>query len=277
VPGTSLRSSSCASLAALAPVESTRAALVLGHPGHELKVLGWIATYRPRTFILTDGSGRGSTPRTSRSQPLLRDMEVSIDFCFGNCPDRDIYAAILRRDTAFFCDQTRRLVEAFLRHQINFVAGDALEGYNPTHDLCRWMINAAVTIAQRQSPGTIRNCEFLLTESPKDAESRHSAACCHFELDERMLGDKLACALGYEEMAAEVASALGRCGKDYFATECFRLVEQPFNASPYLEPPQYESWAEQRVAAGHYRTVIRMEHVLPIMEAILNFAEGARA
>lgn len=277
MPESRVRSFCCSSLTDLSPVATTRAALVLGHPGHELKVLGWTAAYRPCTFILTDGSGHGPTPRTSRSRSLLGDLEASVDSCFGNRSDRDVYAAILNRDTSFFCDQTRRLVEAFLREKINFVAGDALEGYNPTHDLCRWMINAAITLAQRQSAFAIRNYEFLLTESPTDADSRHCTTCCHFQLDERALGHKLQCALAYEELAAEVQGALDRCGRDYFATECFRLVEQPFTTHPYLQPPQYESWAEQRVASGYYRTVIRMEHVLAIMEAIRNFAEGPKA
>jgi hypothetical protein len=277
VSGSLLQASSCSSLTDLSPLETTRAALVVGHPGHELKVLGWTAAYRPRAFILTDGSGRGATPRTSRSRHLLGDLQVSVDSAFGNCSDQDVYAAILRRDTEFFCQQTCRLAEAFVRHGINFVAGDALEGYNPTHDLCRWMINAAVTIAQRKSAFTITNCEFLLTESA-GAGLQHSAGCCHFQLDDRVLGRKLACAFAYEEMASEVQSALDRCGKDYFATECFRRVEQPSIAGPYLHPPQYESWAEQRVAAGHYRTVIRhKEHVAPIMEGIRSFAEGVSA
>ena len=34
-----------------------RPALLLGHPGHELKVLGWLAENRPRVYVLTDGSG----------------------------------------------------------------------------------------------------------------------------------------------------------------------------------------------------------------------------
>jgi hypothetical protein len=259
----------------VAPVETTRAALVVGHPGHELKVLGWAAAYRPRTFILTDGSGHGGTPRTGHSRRLLGDLQVSVDSGFGNRPDQVVYAAILERNTAFFCDQTRRLADAFVRHGIDFVAGDALEGYNPTHDLCRWMIDAAVTMAQRQPDITIRNYEFLLTESASDADSRHSASCCHFLLDDEAFGRKMACALAYKEMAPEVQSALDRCGKDYFATECFHRVERPFAARPYLQPPQYESWGEQRVTVGHYRTVIHhQEHVVPIMEAIRKLAEG---
>jgi hypothetical protein len=227
---------------------------------------------------LTDGSGRGSAPRISRSRRLLADLQVGVDSSFGNCSDQDVYAAILQRNTAFFCDQTRRLVKAILCHGINFVAGDALEGYNPTHDLCRWITNAAVTMAQRKSAFTIVNCEFLLTESASDANARHSAECLHFELDDQGLTHKLACAFAYDEMASEVRSALDRCGREYFAIECFRRVEQPFVDRPYAQTPQYESWAEQRVATGHYRTVIRhKQHVSPIMEAIRDFAAGASA
>ena len=41
------------------------------------------------------------------------------------------------------------LCEAFVAERIDYVAGDAFEGYNPMHDVCRLVINAAVTIATR--------------------------------------------------------------------------------------------------------------------------------
>jgi hypothetical protein len=34
-----------------------RAALVIAHPGHELRALHWLRLSRPCVFVLTDGSG----------------------------------------------------------------------------------------------------------------------------------------------------------------------------------------------------------------------------
>lgn len=36
-------------------ISSGRAALVVAHPGHELRVYGWLEQARPRVFVLTDG------------------------------------------------------------------------------------------------------------------------------------------------------------------------------------------------------------------------------
>ena len=38
--------------------EDACTALVIGHPGHELLVHGWLEVARPIVFVFTDGSGR---------------------------------------------------------------------------------------------------------------------------------------------------------------------------------------------------------------------------
>ena len=37
--------------------------LVIAHPGHELRLYGWIAQTKPLVCILTDGSGSDDQPR----------------------------------------------------------------------------------------------------------------------------------------------------------------------------------------------------------------------
>ena len=50
---------SLASHAPVAPMalSEQRAVLVVAHPGHELRVHGWLELARPTVCILTDGSG----------------------------------------------------------------------------------------------------------------------------------------------------------------------------------------------------------------------------
>ena len=59
------------------------AALILGHPGHELRVYGWTRSIRPLTFVITDGSGASGISRLIRRPSfsitwalrLVRSME----------------------------------------------------------------------------------------------------------------------------------------------------------------------------------------------------------
>src|SRR4051794_29308473 len=48
-----------------------RAALVVAHPGHELRVHGWIEAVRPLVHVLTDGSGSSGRSRLESTRRVL--------------------------------------------------------------------------------------------------------------------------------------------------------------------------------------------------------------
>jgi hypothetical protein len=50
---------------------SPRAALVVAHPSHELRLHGWLEQARPYVCILTDGGGRAGEPRLARTTEVL--------------------------------------------------------------------------------------------------------------------------------------------------------------------------------------------------------------
>src|SRR5215813_4503570 len=141
-----------------------RLALVAGHPGHELKVFGWMSQHSPRVYLLTDGSGRHGISRTAASRSVIADLQAQPGEVFGDISDAQIYEAMLHKDLPLFFSVVDELANSFVRHQIDLVVGDAAEGFNPTHDLCRLLINASVLIAERTSGRRIANFEFCLTE-----------------------------------------------------------------------------------------------------------------
>jgi len=246
-------------------------ALIVGHPGHELKVFGWLATVKPHVYLITDGAGRQGVPRTNSTKLLLNSVGAKPGKIFGVISDAGIYRAILEQNFTFFVDLVDCLAESFLQHEIDSVAGDAAEGFNPTHDLCRTVINAAVLVAERKGGRAISNFEFCLTEWERNCpEQVHDSRCLHFNLDDHLLAQKLSAAEAYIELRNEVRKAIAIRGQEYFRLECLRRVT---SAGSLLLPdttPLYESWGEKRVAEGQYPSVIRFEkHVLPIMEAIL--------
>ena len=255
-------------------------ALIVGHPGHELKTFGWLATVKPHVYLITDGSGRSGVPRTNSSKALINGVGAKPGEIFGGISDAGIYRAILEQNFTLFMELIDRLADSFIRHGIDSVAGDAAEGFNPTHDLCRAVINAAVLMAERRSGRTISNFEFCLTEWESNCpEQEHDSRCLHFNLDDHLLLQKLSAAEAYVELRNEVHKAIAIRGREYFRLECLRQVTSADSLLFRAMTPLYESWGERRVAEGEYRSVIRFEkHVLPIMKAMLNHVtQGSRA
>src|SRR5947207_8907748 len=167
-----------------------RPALVAGHPGHELKVFGWMSEYRPRLYLITDGGGRHGVSRVPTSAALAGRHGIQRGETFGSASDSRIYHAILERDFSFFLNLVEELSSSFVEHGVDLVAGDAAEGFNPTHDLCRAIIDGAVLIAERATGRTIANYEFCLAEWEHGFTEKHDNGCAHFRLDKRLLDQK---------------------------------------------------------------------------------------
>ncbi|HXZ26626.1 MAG TPA: hypothetical protein VEG08_01365 [Terriglobales bacterium] len=256
------------------PDTPRRPALVIGHPGHELRLFGWVAEYRPRVYVLTDGSGRGGVSRLPSTARLFAALGAEPGELFGALSDAELYRALLAGNTALFLGLLDRLADSFVRHRIDFVAGDASEGYNPAHDLCRALIDAAARMVQ-DAAGAPANYEFRLTERRQSLPEVHDRHCWHLSLDDALLQRKLQAAHDYVEMREEVRDALALYGEEYFRVECLRRVPP---APPAVQEgkPFYETWGEQRVAAGDYASVIRWrEHMLPVLEALFEHAACA--
>ena len=246
-----------------------RPALVVGHPGHELRVFGWMCEHRPLVCVLTDGSGRHGISRLASTAKLIAQSGARSGEVFGPVSDSGMYRALLEKNIPLFLDILNDIADSMVRHDIDFVAGDASEGFNPTHDICRVLVNGAVALAERASGRPISNYEFCLTEWEQHCQERHDSRCMHLRLEDEMLRRKLDAAAGYVEMKDEVRQAIAERGEEYFRVECFRKVSRPLAQVEDSGKPYYETWGEQRVAQGEYGSVIRLnEHMLPVMAAV---------
>ena len=252
------------------------AALVVAHPGHELRVFGWMESAQPVVFVLTDGSGSGGETRIESTTALLDRMSARPGSVYGRMSDRDIYAAMLSHDFSCFTRLADELAAAFVAAGVDCVAGDSIEGYNPSHDVCRLVINTAVRIAARSCGATLAAYDFPLVEAPHLCPPELRDRARWVQLDDCALERKIQAARGYQELALEVERALEQFGVDVFRTECLRPVN---DTAPYGWPfdrtPFYETYGEQRVAAGAYDKVVRFrEHVVPLADAL--WSHGAR-
>lgn len=248
-----------------------RAALVIAHPGHELRVYGWLEAARPLVFVLTDGSGRTGHSRLQSTVNILEGVGARPGSIFGRFTDQAVYQATLGHDHALFKALARELADELVRERVDYVAGDAEEGYNTAHDICRLVLNAAVELASRERGVPVVNYDFLLTGRPAECPSHLRESAVWLRLDDATFGRKLTAAGNYSELAAEVATAIDENGESAFRVECLRpVVDVDCRAGRFnTEKPYYERYGEQQVAAGHYEKVISYrEHILPIAEAL---------
>jgi hypothetical protein len=243
--------------------------LVVGHPGHELRVHGWLEALQPVVMVLTDGSGHTGVSRLDSTAKLIARAGAGQGPIFGRMSDAELYRAMLAGEHQPFLDLADELAASIVRERIAIVAGDDAEGFNPTHDVCRLLVNAAVRLSRAQAAPTIVNLAFDLMEAPDDGSARQSGRRDQLRLDEGALARKLEAALDYPEMAAEVAAARSKWGDEAFRVETFRHADAAECWTPGADPPYYERYGAERVSAGVYRDVIRYDqHMRPLADGL---------
>jgi len=254
-----------------------RAALVVAHPGHELRVHGWLEQARPVVFVLTDGSGRTGRSRLPSTERVLLHAGAEAGSIFGRLTDVALYDALLDGATEMFLDLVDELAEGLLRAEINLVAGDAAEGYNPGHEVCRLLVNAAVARVRASAGRRLGNYDFALAGRPDQCpeDLRNRAIWLH--LDDAAFARKLAAARAYAELAAEVEALQSREGWEASRVECLRPVLPSRTAKNMpADPPFYERYGREKVALGHYQRVVTYyAHIAPLALALRRQFMGA--
>jgi len=260
------------------PFSNSRDALVIAHPGHELRAYQWLRLTRPLCFVLTDGSGGSGKSRLDSTTTLLEQNGARMGCIYGRLTDREIYSAIIKGEVDLFVDLSEELVGELVREEIDCVVGDAIEGYNPAHDLCRFMINAAVEIASRKRNQALLNFEISLASQPANCAEPTTGKAIGIHLDEEDLSRKLEAAHGYHELAGEVDQILKIEGIQAIQSEWLHPVGNKGISISQTESPYYELHGEKQVAAGYYERVLRYrEHVLPIARALRDYSQKQRA
>lgn len=269
---------------------SARAALVVAHPGHELCVHGWLETARPTVFLMTDGSGRSGKSRVESTTKVIAAAGARPGSIYGRFPDSAIYRALLGRDESLFLRCAEELAEALVRERIDYVVGDSVEGYNPVHDACRLVINAAVELANRGG-GRVENFDFALIGRQDAYPAELHEEALWLRLDDEAFERKLSAMRAYPELAEEVHAGLDGArlnilrtygdlfedlkpvlkglSEEAFRIECLRPVGRANDDPDFSKrTPFYERYAEKLVEQGLYDSVIRYrDHIRPLADA----------
>ena len=117
--------------------------MIFGHPAHELALFGFLQRFQPQIVIITDGGGQ---ERIRQSRAGLESIGLQATYLMF--AESDFYAALLRRDISFFetvCDSLSLEIAAFQPDQIFC---DAVEFYNPVHDITLPLVLRAAAAAQ---------------------------------------------------------------------------------------------------------------------------------
>ena len=113
-----------------------------------------MAAAHPIVHVITDGSGSEGKSRLASTTTVLDAVGARPGSIYGRMTDRQIYSAILAGDHACFITLAEELADELVGADADLVAGDGIEGFNPSHDVCRYVINTAVRLAagRRRQP-----------------------------------------------------------------------------------------------------------------------------
>jgi hypothetical protein len=117
--------------------------MVFSHPNHEIAVLGTILRLRPHIVYLTDGGGEARVNQTR--QALQGYQPVSVHYL--NYSEQRFYDALLGGDSKFFRALAVELGILLKNIRDATVFCDAVEIYNPVHDIALPVVLAALASA----------------------------------------------------------------------------------------------------------------------------------
>ncbi|MEA2206333.1 MAG: hypothetical protein QOE77_3109 [Blastocatellia bacterium] len=239
-----------------------------------MRVHHWLSLARPSVFVLTDGSGRSGESRLHSTTRVLEPLRAMPGCIYGSLTDRDLYSALMDRDAHLFIRLAKQLAGAFVDQRIDYVVGDATEGYNPAHDVCRLIIDAATAIASCLQDRLIANFDVLLISEPGDHPAATLEGAVWLNLDSTAVSKKIEVALSYAEMSEEVNRILKTVGRNGLETECLRRAASD-SPRPETWSPYYEQYGERQVKAGHYQqSICYREHVVPIARALTEYVRS---
>lgn len=251
----------------------SKVALILGHPGHELRVFHFLEKYKPLVYILTDGSGHDLESRLNRSLRVIAQTGANIAPVAGKFTDKEIYQIMREGNFDPLFETVNEIITDMIRHNINAVAGDSIEGFNPTHDLCRYMINCVVRNYEKKTQQTIPNFEFYLDGPPHICPEGLREEALWLRLTEEEFERKYKASKNYPEINKDLEELIAKHGKAPFQVECLWPVKDPGNFVSWTTPePFYERYGKTKIEAGSYQEVITYQsHLLPLARQLADY------
>ncbi len=253
-----------------------RSLIVTAHPNHELAVLGFVQRAEPFLLFLTDG---GHPRRVAETESALADLGLLDRACFLGWPESRLYEALLAGEREPFAELTRQIGAAIDRCAPLQVLAEAVELYNPLHDVTTPLVRAA--LAAR--PG-IHAFEFpLIAQSRRAPEEYRLQRLPEARRDERielrLSARELAIKLHarrerYAFLREQMGPVLETAPDEHFGIEEFAPMRATLPAPGDDLVLRYEWRARRLQDAGAVREVITYaDHFLPFVRALSELRE----
>lgn len=250
---------------------ASRPALFVAHPGHELRLYGWMRRTKPTCMVLTTGSRSGADKdRLQASAAILDAVGADRSELFGAILDRELYAAVLAGNAAPFLQWKEIAVEILVRNRPVRLVIDGWQLYSVTHDLTHVIGRLAAEEASHRLGYQIQVLQYDVVPPQLAGPVQSGSRVFCVELSEHELIEKHAAVDAYPDIELEVIELKEAEGEDHARTESLFLpppLEQVIKSPDEL--PKYESFGEARKAAGIYGDVIRWHHVEKIIHGLL--------
>jgi hypothetical protein len=255
----------------------SQTSLIIAHPGHELRLTGWISRTKPIVHILTTGSRHGhSRSRLEASRDLIEGLGGAPGDVFGWMEDRSLYAAIMDGALDAFDEALARLTVSLATTRCRLVVCDAWQLYSPAHDIAHLLARSAVAAVNRQLRLKMRLHEFAVVPMQQSLFDGTAREAERVELSEGEVLSKIKRVAEYPDVERETADFLRLSDLSALAVE---RLDKPLAWSALKPPrgtvPLYETFGEERVADGHYSDVLRWKHVRPFVDVFRRHTKSA--
>lgn len=249
---------------------------VFSHPNHEMAVFGLLQRLRPWLVFLTDGGGEERVKQTKRGLHQIGLLDRAV---FVNHPEESFYEGLLQKNLRFF-EEIKSLLGSLIRSsRPDQILCDAVEFYNPVHDMALPLVMGAVGIGgpifevplvYQKDTGDEDREEYQIQRAPPEWDKEQTLT----PLTKDELASKMQMFKGnYEILQDVVLNGLKCAPAETSASEAVIRSRNPLREPEPSVILRYDWRAKKLLAAGKVKRIItRDDNYLPVAKALLELS-----
>lgn len=251
-----------------------RRLMIFSHPNHELGLYGFEQRVRPRFVFLTDGS---TEKRIGESKAALDAIGLLDNARYLLYPEVSIYERLLDGDVAYFEEIVERVRDVIDEVEPDQVFCDAVEFYNPTHD-----ISLPVTRAALAGRPEVEVFEVPLAYQPANGAGTVMQRVMPSRRDEaisiRLTPEETAAKLRardeiYTVLRADLGETICGIAEDQLAVEEMRPADRGMKTLPEECRLRYDERGLLLLARGEVDRALNWnDHYRPVAERLFSLA-----
>jgi hypothetical protein len=252
---------------------SQSTAIVLSHPNHELAIFGLLQRTKAKLIFLTDGGGGSRILDSKKGVASINLLDRAV---FLNYPEAQFYQSLCDRDDSFFRTVAGKVSALLKTWRPRQILCDAVEFYNPVHDL-----SLPIVVAALEGPDAKALFEIpLMHQNASPAESyevqrlpasrRNQQIEIH--LSDAELHQKLSAANQiYARLISELGLSIADLPDSQLSTEVVAPATLSISKPAGDQTLRYNWRGELRVERGDFSEAITYQkHYVPVASALMS-------